>query len=84
MWKQTTLIKKTYKQTERIINNRYFTELLIRAAMTGRTIQHVSSSPDDGLSNEILIEDESAIITFKYLKGWAERPTTISGIEYHE
>lgn len=84
MWKQTTFSKSGDETTERVINNRYFADLLIRAARNGGEIIPGGSERNDDLYTEVTIVNEKSIRQFKYLHGWAERPTVIEGVEYHE
>lgn len=84
MWKQRTENKVTGYKNERVINNRYFTELLLRAVSTERDIISITSGSDDGLSNKVIIEDAKCIRYFEYLKGLPERPTIVDDRTYHE
>ena len=84
MWKQISKRKDTGVATERVINNRYFIELLIRATTTKRYICPTASDSVDGLYSEIVIEDERCVRTFTYLTGWAERPTIVDDEIYRD
>ena len=85
MWKQISTRKDSGVTTERVINNRYFIELMARAINTKRDISPTSSYSPDGLHSEIVIEDERCVRTFTYMEGLPERPTIVDDDEvYHE